>query len=375
MSLKAPAHILNIAPYVPGKPLEELAREYGIRDAVKLASNENPLGPSPAAMAAVQAAMANLHRYPEGSAPELTARLADRLGVPPASIVIGAGSDEVIGMLTRVFLGPGDEVILPRPAFLMYEIMTRCDGATPVPVPLTAMAIDLAAMARRVTPRTRMIFLTNPNNPTGGILKQRDFEAFLEAVPPDVIVVLDEAYIEFARDPEGVRGIDYLRERLSDDSDDARPIVTLRTFSKAYGLAGIRVGYGVMPPRMAGLLHRVRQPFNVSSLGQAAALAALDDDRFLQDTLRTVHEGIDYLSAQMDRMGLSHHPTEANFIFIRMPRSADSVFQDLLREGVIIRSMTAYGFPDHIRVTAGTPAENERFVGALARALGKEQPA
>ncbi len=360
--LTLPPGIGALQPYVPGKPIEAVEREYGITDSIKLASNENPLGPSPRAVAAVERSLAGLHRYPEGGAPLLVRRLAETLGVSEKTIVLGNGSDEVIGMLTRVFLNPGDEAILPAPAFLMYEIMVRCDGAVPVPVPLRSMAIDLEGMADRIGPRTRMIFLTNPNNPTGGIIRKAAFEAFLEKIPSGMVVVVDEAYIEFVRNPDCARGIDHLT--------GDRPVAVLRTFSKAYGLAGLRIGYGVMPPELAEPLNRIRQPFNTSIPAQAGAAAALEDTEFLRRTLETVHEGIDYICYRAAALGLAPYPTEANFVLIRLNRSADAVFEAMLRRGVIVRSMTAYGYPDHIRVTAGTRKENRRLMDVLSDVAG-----
>ena len=362
LRLKAPEAFARIHPYVPGKPLEEVAREYGIADAVKLASNENPLGPSPKATAAIRDGLNRLHRYPEGAAPLLTEKLSAHLGVPADRIVLGNGSDEVISMLTRVFLGPGDEAILPEPAFLMYDIMVNCDGATPIPVPLRDYAIDLAAILDRITPRTRMIFLTSPNNPTGIALSRSSFEPFLDTVPEDVVVVVDEAYIEFARDPSAVNGLHYL--------DRGKNVAVLRTFSKAYGLAGLRIGYGAMPPDMAEVLNRIRPPFNTSIPAQLGAAAALDDVDFLGKTLRTVHDGLDRIGDVLNELGLEYLPSQANFLFVKVPMAADALFEALLREGVVVRSLTSYGYPGHIRVTAGTPAENAKFLGALKKVLG-----
>jgi histidinol-phosphate aminotransferase len=361
MKLTVPQGIQGIAPYVPGKPIEELEREYGIQGSIKLASNENPLGPSPRAMAAVGRALTNLHRYPDGVGHDLTRRLSAKLGVDHRAIVLGNGSDEVIGMLARVFLQPGDEVILPQPSFLMYEIMTRAADAFPRMVPLRDLAIDLEAVADAVTPKTRMIFLCNPNNPTGTIFRRPGFERFLDRLPADVILVIDEAYIEFATDPDCPQGIDYL--------DCGRPLATLRTFSKAYGLAGLRIGYGVMPPEMASLLHRVRQPFNTGTLAQVGAIAALEDDAFLDQTLTLVHDGLADLQSALSRLGLRWFPTQSNFFLIDVNTDADDVFQKMLEQGVIVRSMAAYGYPQHIRINVGRPEENERFVKALETVL------
>lgn len=361
LNLIVPAHIAAIKPYEPGKPLEELEREYGIKDSVKLASNENPLGPSPLAVRAMEKAMGKLHRYPDGSAYELNEKLAGHLKVPKDAILLGNGSDEIIGMLTRALLQPGDEAILPRPSFLMYDITIRSSAATPVYVPLNNLAIDLDRMAGAITPKTRLIFVNNPNNPTGTMITRSEFETFLSKVPAGVVVVMDEAYIEFARDERCASGLDYLAAPV--------PVVTLRTFSKAYGLAGLRVGYGVMPVALQELLNRIRQPFNVSSLAQIAAIHALDDTAFLEKTLRVVHEGLDYLYGELNKMGLPFFPTQANFFLIDVKRNAAEVFEKMLRQGVIVRSMVSYGFPEYIRINAGLPEENARFIRALKAVL------
>ena len=354
--------ILSITPYKPGKPLEELAREYGVTDAVKLASNENPLGPSPKAVEAVRKALDNLHRYPDGACHDLTAKLAEKLGVSRQEIVVGNGSDDIIAMLTRAFLQPGDEAVIADPTFLMYEIGIRTSGARVVKVPVENLGIRIDAMLEAVGNRCRIIFLCNPNNPTGAVVTEVEFRRLLNGVPPDVLLVVDEAYMEFVRDPQCANSLEL--RRITD-----RAIVTLRTFSKAYGLAGLRVGYGVMPAWVADVLHRVRQPFNVNALAQVAAVAALDDTEFLEKSIRCVHEGIDRMQAEISAMGLVCHPTQSNFFLINVGRSADDVFEAMLRQGVIVRSMRAYGYPTHIRVNAGTPAENERFLSALKRVI------
>jgi histidinol-phosphate aminotransferase len=361
VKLKVPEHILSIPPYVPGKPVEEAERERGIRDCVKLASNENPLGPSPKALGALRRALGSVHRYPDSAGYELTRKLAARLRLDPEQIVLGNGSDDVIGMLARSFLRPGDEVILPQPSFQMYEIEARASAAVPVPVPLNGFRTDLAAMAARLTPRTRMVFVNTPHNPTGSLVTRSELEAFMAHLPADVMLVLDEAYIEFARDPAGPDSLDYVRA--------GRPVVGLRTFSKVYGLAGLRIGYGLMSADVAEILKRVRQPFNVNLPAQAAAAAALDDSDFLSETLRVVHAGIDYLQEALARLGLECLPTQANFLMFRVPGDAGRVFERLLDRGVIVRPLASYGYPDRIRVNAGRPEENRRFIEALREVL------
>lgn len=357
MKLKIPDAVLSIDPYVPGKPMSALEREMGIANSIKLASNENPMGPSPIALEALQKNMAELNRYPDGGCYELSRKLSKKLGFRPENIVIGAGSDDIIGMLTRALLLPGDHAVMPQPSFLMYEIMVRTASAEPVYVPLKSLAIDLDEMAARIDSKTRMVFLTNPNNPTGTTISKDDFKFFLESIPKGVVVVVDEAYIEFVRGSDCVESLDYIHEE--------HPVVVLRTFSKAYGLAGLRVGYGIMPETMALLLHRVRQPFNVNTMAQSAAAAALDDRVFLEKTLKVVHEGLDYIGRRLNDLGIRHFPSQANFLLIDVEENADKIYDKLLRKGVIVRSMTSYGYPCYIRVSVGLPDENRRFIDAL----------
>ncbi len=361
MKLTIPDYIQAIDPYIPGKPLDALEREYGISDSVKLASNENPLGPSPKALAAIRQGLGMLHRYPDGAGHLLTRKIADANGVSPENVVIGNGSDDIIALLVRALIRPGDRVIVPRPSFLMYDITATAAGAVVDVVPLKALAMDLDAMAERVTPDTRLVFICNPNNPTGTIVTQKDFDAFMTRLPEEVVVVVDEAYIEFARNHDCLK--------TGQPSDVNRLLVTLRTFSKAYGLAGLRVGYGIMPAALADVLNRVRQPFNVNAMAQAAAAAALDDTVFLKQTVELVHRGLDDLYTALDRVGLNHYKTEANFFLIDVGQSADTVFENMLRQGVIVRSMRAYGFPTYIRINVGLEEENQRFLNALERVL------
>jgi len=361
MRFNIPEYIQKIQPYKPGKPIEELAREHGIQRAVKLASNENPLGPSPKAIQAITLALSGLHRYPDGRGHELVVKLSERFGITPEHFVLGNGSDDLIGMLTRALLQPGDEVIIPTPSFLMYDINVQSVGAVTVPIPLKSMTIPLEDILFNVTPRTRMIFLCNPNNPTGSIISRKNFESFLNKLSADIVVIVDEAYMEFVRDPDCVESAEYV------GSD--RPIVTLRTFSKAYGLAGLRIGYGIMPPELAGLVHRIRQPFNASLLAQAGAIGALEDEDFLEKTIRTVHDGLDYLYMEFDKIGIRYFPTHANFFLIDVRQNADWVFEAMLKTGVIVRSMSSYGYPTYIRVNTGLPEENRLLVQSLKQVL------
>jgi histidinol-phosphate aminotransferase len=360
MKIKAPPHILSIKPYIPGKPIEALTREYGIEKPVKLASNENPLGPSPKAVAAIVKAAPNLNRYPDDQGFELIGELAHRLKVKPANVILGNGSDDLIGMLSLAFLQPGDEVVIPEHSFSLYETAAYSAGANPIFTPLSNdLTIDLEAVSKAVTSRTRMVFFCTPHNPTGAVISRRAFEQFISKVPPQVVLVVDEAYIEFATDGDCLHGIDFINAPI--------PVVTLRTFSKAYGLAGLRIGYGVMSVNVADLLNRVRQPFNTNLLAQAGALAALKDDDFLEETKVTIHHGVAYLSKALSLMGFTVYPTQANFILFDVGQDADAVFKRLLKEGVIVRSMASYGFDRCIRVNAGLPEENERLIEALAK--------
>ena len=361
MKLSAPDYILSIRPYKPGKPLEELEREYGIYDSIKLASNENPLGPSPMALKAIKKEIEKLHRYPDGSGYVLINKISKHLGLSPKNIVLGNGSDEILGMLTIVLLQLGDEAVMPSPSFLMYEIMVRSAGGIPVKVPLKSFSIDLGGTIERITPKTRMIFLCNPNNPTGTAINKKDFEKFLEKIPPEVVVIVDEAYIEFVRDQDCVRSLEYM--------DNDRSLVTLRTFSKAYGLAGLRIGYGVMPDEIANLLNRVRMPFNANSLAQVGASAAIEDHAFLEKVIHLIHEGLDFLYSSLDRLGVKYFPTQTNFFMIDVEGNADDVFEKMLKQGVIVRSLKSYGYPHYIRINVGLHHENARFIKALEESL------
>jgi len=362
MNLSIPDYILSIKPYVPGKPLEELERESGLKKSIKLASNENPLGPSPLAVKAIGSALEKLNRYPDGSGYYLINQIAEKLKVSPENIVLGNGSDDIIGMLTHALLKPEDEAILPQPSFLIYDIMVRLTGATCINIPLNLLSIDLEEIKKRLTLKTKMIFLCNPNNPTGTIFFKNEFERFLEGIPPGIVVVVDEAYIEFVRDRNCGSGIDYIGSK--------RSLVVLRTFSKAYGLAGLRIGYGVMSNEISGIINRIRLPFNTNFLAQVGAAAALEDKKFFKKTLNLVHEGLDFMYDSLDRLGIEYFPTQANFFLINVERNADEVYKKMLAHGVIVRSMTSYGYPDYIRVNIGLPDENAMFIEVLNKVLG-----
>jgi histidinol-phosphate aminotransferase len=357
-----PEYIATLAAYPPGKPLEELERELGITDSIKLASNENPLGPSPLAMQAVVGQIGKLHRYPDASVYYLKQRLSCQLDLLPEQLICGNGSDEILELLVRAFLLPGQEIISASPSFLMYGLLTQGAGGVFRPVALKDFRVDLPAVLEAINANTKIIIINNPNNPTGTVIYRREWEDFLAALPPQVLVVVDEAYIEFVDDPEVPHSLTYIGEN--------RSLIGLRTFSKAYGLAGLRIGYGYGPSTLIGYLDRLRSPFNVNSLAQAAALAALDDHEFLAQTRQLVKEGLTFLCSELDRLGIAYVPTQANFLLIHVARNSREVYEQMLREGVIIRAMTSYQLPEYIRINAGLPAENQRFLQAFKRVMG-----
>jgi len=356
-----PDWIRSLTPYSPGKPIEEVERELGIHDSIKLASNENPLGPSPKALAAIRAALGDLHRYPDGSAFHLRRALAERLGVAEDTLILGNGSNEIIELVVRTFLRPGDEAVMAAQAFVVYRLVVQGAGGVARIVPLREFTHDLDAMAAAVTPRTRVLFLANPNNPTGTIFRRPAWTALLRALPDHVVVVADDAYAEYVDDPQYP---DTIRER----GDGRVPVVTLRTFSKLYGLAGLRVGYGIGPAAIIDAIQRIRQPFNVNSLALVGALAALDDVEHVKRTLAVNRTGMAVLTDAFRTLGLEFVPSAANFVLVRVGDGA-RIYDALLRRGVIVRPMEVYGFPAHVRVTVGTAEENARLVAALGAVL------
>ncbi|PIQ81955.1 MAG: histidinol-phosphate transaminase [Candidatus Omnitrophica bacterium CG11_big_fil_rev_8_21_14_0_20_64_10] len=352
----------EIRPYRPGKPIEEVERELGISGAVKLASNENPLGPSPKALEAIRRALPNLHRYPESGAPRLTGKLAARLQVGPEQLILGNGSDELITLAVRAFVEPGDEVIVADPTFLIYGIAARIAGARVRVVPSRDFRYDLEGMAGAFSPRTRIVFIANPDNPTGTFVTRAELERFLQRCPDRVLVFLDEAYAELVDAPDYPDGLTHVGKK---------PVFVTRTFSKAYGLAGLRVGYGVGAPEIVAALQKVREPFNVNSLAQAAAEAALDDAEFLERTRALLREEKGKIQAALKRLNLPAVPSAANFILFQAGPDAAGLMERLLRRGVIVRGMTAWGLSEHVRVTVGLPEENLRFIEALTAALNR----
>ncbi|HEY3368956.1 MAG TPA: histidinol-phosphate transaminase [Symbiobacteriaceae bacterium] len=356
------ASIRKIRPYVQGKPIEEVQRELGLTDIVKLASNENPLGPSARAVAAMAESMLECHLYPDGSNYRLKEQMAHMLDLTPDHLVFGAGSTTIIRLIAEAFLAPGDEVIYANPSFIMYEFVTHLAGATPVAVPLDAQyRHDLPAMAAAITPRTKVIIICNPNNPTGTTVSKADLDTFLATVPEHVLVVLDEAYYEYAAGPDFPDGLDYVKA--------GRNILVLRTFSKIHGLAGLRVGYGAGHPAIIEALRRVKEPFNVNVMAQAAALAALADAEHVNRSRAVNDLGKEILYAGLKLRGLAYIPTMGNFLMVHTPADDAVMFQGLMAQGVIVRPGRAFAMPGWVRVSIGTEAQNRRFLDALDQAL------
>ncbi|HYG60041.1 MAG TPA: histidinol-phosphate transaminase [Symbiobacteriaceae bacterium] len=350
--------IRKIRPYSQGKPLEEVQRELGITDIVKLASNENPLGPSPKAVAAMTAAMQECNLYPDGANYRLKQQLAEALGVTADNVVFGAGSSTVLRLIAEAFLAPGDEVVYADPSFILYEIITHLGGATPVIVPLDAEhRHNLPAMAAAITPKTKVVIVCNPNNPTGTTVTQAEMDAFLSKVPPHVLVVLDEAYFEYACGPDHIDGLAYVKA--------GRNVLVLRSFSKIYGLAGLRVGYGIGQPDVVAALRRVREPFNVNLVAQAAALAAIADHDHVARSRAVNDLGKMILYAGVERLGLPYIPTAGNFFMIQTGGDDAAMFQALMAQGVIVRPGRTFAMPGWIRVSIGTEEQNRRFLAAL----------
>jgi histidinol-phosphate aminotransferase len=361
VKFKVAPNIDTLVPYPPGKPLEELEREYGISGSIKLASNENAWGPSPKAVTAIKEALGNLHRYPDGSCYYLNQSLAKKTGVQPDEIIFGNGSNEIIGLLVATFLQPGEEVITSHPTFLMYQKFVQIQGGVNKVVELQGMHHDLDGILAAVTQKTRLVFLDIPNNPTGTIVDKEKFDSFLTQLPEQVIVVLDEAYVDFVEPQLRIDALSYIRQQ--------KPVAVLRTFSKAYGLSGLRLGYGLMSAEITGYLSRVRQPFNVNSLAQVGGLAALEDEEYYQLTLQRTRQGISWLSQEVAKLGCRPLPTHTNIFLIDIGGDAKKLYENMLHKGVIVRPMQAYGYPNFIRITVGRESENQRFIKALAASL------
>ena len=370
-ALVAPSHVSAIAPYQPGKPIEELAREYGLDPAriVKLASNENPLGMPASAQAAIAQAVAGLGRYPDAAGFELKAALSERYGVPQDWLTLGNGSNDILEIVALALLEPGASVVYSRHAFVVYRLATQARGARHVMVPTHDLGHDLNAMLEAIAPDTRLVYIANPNNPTGTFLSRETIETFLAAVASRhgtrVTVVLDEAYNEYLEPEQRFDSVALVRKYPN--------LLVSRTFSKAYGLAGLRVGFAVAQPALTDLLNRVRQPFNVNSLAQVAAIAALKDTEFLERSFQVNRDGKVQLQTAFDHLKLTYVPSYANFVLVKVGDAA-RINLELLKRGVIVRPVAGDGLPEWLRVSIGLPEENARFISALTEILGSRQP-
>ncbi|MEW6662830.1 MAG: histidinol-phosphate transaminase [Bacillota bacterium] len=347
-----------IKPYVPGKPLEEAEREIGLKNMVKLASNENPLGPSPLALKALQDRAGNVHQYPDSSCSSLRLALAGHLGLNPDNLLLGNGSDEILKMIALAYLTPEHQAVMAAPTFSEYEFVVLVAGAVARKVALKDFTHDLEAMLAEINPLTKLVFICNPNNPTGTIVTKAALDRFLAVVPPEVLVVLDEAYREYVTDPGYPDGMEYIRQGQPN-------LIVLRTFSKIYGLAGLRVGYAAAAREVAAWINRVREPFNVNSLAQAAAIAALGDFRHLDQSCQVNEAGKNYLYNKLEELGLAYIPTQANFVLINVKENSRRVYDRLLQRGVIVRAGEPFGLDQWIRVTVGTAEQVQRFFHAL----------
>jgi histidinol-phosphate aminotransferase len=355
------AGVQQLIPYKAGKPIEELERELGLTQVIKLASNENPLGPGKKALAAIQTALPSLALYPDGSGFALKQALAKKYAVDVSQITLGNGSNEILELVARAFLTPEHEVVFSQHAFAVYPIVTQAVGATAVVAPALNYGHDLDAMLQRLTEKTRLVFIANPNNPTGTLLSQASLERFIGALPDTVVCVLDEAYFEFVSRVESIDSITWLKKLPN--------LLITRTFSKAYGLAGLRMGYGLSSPELADILNRVRQPFNNNSLALVAAEAALNDDEHLQQTIDVNAQGMRQLTDGFKNLGLEWIPSAGNFISVDLKQAGQPVYEALLRKGVIVRPIGVYELPDHLRISIGTAAENQVLLQALADTL------
>ena len=356
-----------LSPYQPGKPIDELKREYGVSEVIKLASNENPLGPSAKVLSALQDELPELSRYPDGNAFALKNALAKKHVVETEQITIGNGSNDILEILTRAFVTPEHEIIFSQHAFAVYPIVTQAVGAKAVVIPAKNWGHDLDAMQKAITDKTRVIFIANPNNPTGTWLGKKEISSFLQNTPENVLVVLDEAYFDFAYNDLSAEdypnGIEWITQYPN--------LIVTRTFSKAYGLAGLRVGYSVSHTQLADVLNRVRQPFNVNSLALKAAEVALEDVDYLESGLKLNAQGMSQLILAFEKMALSYIPSIGNFICVNVGAEAMKVYDDLLYEGVIVRPVANYEMPEYLRITIGTKNENDRFISALKKVLNK----
>jgi len=362
MSLPLSSFLKTLPTYQPGRPIEEVARELGLPSdsIIKVASNENPFGPSPLAVAALHKAIPGVNLYPDGNAYYLKQKLADKLGVEPANLVLGNGSNEIIEFVAHALLGPGTNVVVSQYCFAIYPIVARMSGAEVVTVPAKNYGHDLPAMLRAVTPQTRIVFVANPNNPTGTLAAREDLIKFVNDVPDNVLLVMDEAYIEFLGDPVDLIPLIRLGARKN--------LILMRTFSKIYGLAGLRIGYGIGDAELVSTLEKVRQPFNANLLAQVAALAALDDEEHVGRTRANNFAGLDFFAKALRQLELEYVPSHANFVLVKVG-DGQKVFNAMQKLGVITRPMGGYHLPEWIRISIGTRAENERCLDALTKSL------
>ncbi|MFA5062755.1 MAG: histidinol-phosphate transaminase [Candidatus Omnitrophota bacterium] len=353
-------NIFKISPYVGGKPIEETKRQFGLKEVIKLASNENPLGASPKAVEAIRKASYGINRYPDSQSFYLKKKLAKFLNVNSSNLVLGNGSDELIDIVIKTFVEDDENIVTSEATFLEYEIIASVYGRKLTKVPLRYFKYDLESMKKRIDKKTKLVFIANPNNPTGTYVTKFELRDFMNALPPNVLLVIDEAYDAFI-------DVDDYPDML--DSFRNKNVIILKTFSKSYGLAGLRIGYAVLDDGLAGLMERVRQPFNINSLAQAGAQAALDDKEFLRKTRKIVLEGKDYLYDNLKKLGLAYVPSITNFILVDVGQDGVEIFNKMLRSGVIVRDMKQYGLKNFIRVTIGTKKENERFIKVLRKIL------
>jgi len=362
MSLPLSPFLKTLPVYQPGRPIEEVARELGIPadSIIKVASNENPFGPSPLAIAAMQKAIAGVNLYPDGNAFYLKQKLATKLMVEPANLVLGNGSNEIIEFVAHALLGPGTDIVVSQYCFAIYPIVAKMFGADVITVPACDHGHDLPAMLKAITTKTRIVFVANPNNPTGTLVPREEVIHFVNQVPDDVLLVMDEAYIEFLEDPVNLVPLIRLGARKN--------LVLMRTFSKIYGLAGLRVGYGIAAPELASALEKIRQPFNVNLLSQVAALAALDDDEHVHKTRQNNFAGLEFFMHAFRTLKLEYVPSSANFILVRVG-AGQKVFEAMQKLGVITRPMGGYQLPEWIRISVGTRQENDRCLAALKKSL------
>ena len=359
--LKPKPSIETIQPYQGGRPIEEVQRELGITDIIKLASNENPLGPSPLALQAIAESAKQVHLYPDGNAYYLKNGLAQHLGISAEHLILGNGSNDVLQIIAEAYIAPDDEVIYAAGAFVVYSLVTKLCSATAIVVPMQNDTHDLFAMAAAITDKTKVIFVANPNNPTGTMVTADETAAFMEQVPDDVLVVFDEAYYEYVLRSDYPQTLPYVLE--------GRNFIITRTFSKIYGLAGLRIGYGIAPPALVETLNRVRQPFNCSLVGQAAARAALKDTAHVAESQASNTAGKAFLYAAFDDLGLRYTETEGNFIMLHVEQLGTDIADALLQKGIIVRPIAEYGYPNAVRVTIGTKKENKRLITALKHIL------